>query len=242
MSTNTSHPRVLSPRVLSPRVFSLRVLSPFLLASLATLPPTLSAQEKPALTVAAAMAGTWRFVPERSDSLPVPPAAIGPRPNPADAVGGAPTGGGGRRRGGGSTGASGASGSPAGLGTRRAGGGSQNPYVQELMSQLQPPGVMMLSISDTLVTISTPEGAEVSWVPDGRKQPQAQIDGTMLEFSGRWRGDKLQLTDGVIPLAELKRELRVIDNGTALEMKLELGGPGIPRKLSRRVVFERVTS
>lgn len=220
-----------------------RVLSPVLILCLVTLASTLSAQEKPAPTVVTAMVGTWRFVPARSDSLPVPPSAIEtPRANPADAVGGAPTGGGGRRgrSSGGST--SGASGAPAGLGSRRGGGGMGNPYVQELMSQLQPPGVMTLTITDTLVTISTPDSAVVTWVPDGRKQQKAQIDGTMLEFSGRWRGDKLQLTDGVVPLAELKRELHVIDNGAALEMKLELGGAGIPRKLTRRVVFERVTS
>ena len=40
--------------------------------------------------------------------------------------------------------------------------------------------------------------------------------------------------------AELKRELHVIENGAALEMKLELSGQGFPRKLERKVIFTRV--
>jgi hypothetical protein len=97
---------------------------------------------------------------------------------------------------------------------------------------------MRLEIADSLIRVST-EKTSAAWIPDGVTRPKAQMDGTLLEFTARWRGEKLQIVDAVVRAAELKREIRLRDDG-ALEMKLELSGPAFPRKLSRLVVFERL--
>lgn len=119
-------------------------------------------------------------------------------------------------------------------------GALRNPYIRDLVTQLQPPGVVVISLSDKVAGMSVPDGEPIEWTTDGKKRQKAQMDGTLLEFMGRWRGEKLTLTDGVSGTAELKRELHVIENGAALEMKLELSGQGFPRKLERKVIFTRV--
>jgi hypothetical protein len=211
------------------------------LALVAASPGILTAQEKPSPAVIAAMAGSWRYSAERSDPLAENPLAVeAVRARPEDAVGGAPSGGGGRRGGGGGGGGGGAPGG--GMGGRGgAGAGAlRNPYIRDLVTQLQPPAVVVISLSDRVAGMSVPDGEPIQWTTDGKKRQKAQMDGTLLEFMGRWRGEKLTLTDGVSGTAELKRELHVIENGAALEMKLELSGQGFPRKLERKVIFTKV--
>jgi hypothetical protein len=205
------------------------------------LPAALLAQQPYDAKVAQAMSATWIIDRERSEPVPdvAAPTAVVPRGNPADAVGGAPTGGGSSRRRSGSAPAPTSSGG-GGLPPAGAGGGSgmRNPYVRELLTQLAAPELMTLTASDTAIVI-TVQGVEVSWTPDGRKHQQAMIDGTLLHNTARWKGSKVELIDGVEGTAELKREIHLIDDGQALEVKLELGGPGVPRKLSRKVVYVR---
>ncbi len=207
----------------------------------ATTPSCMEAQEKPTAAVMAAMAGSWRYSVERSDPLADNPLAVeAVRARPEDAVGGAPSGGGGRRGGGGGGGGGGA---PGGGMAGRGGAGAgalRNPYVRDLVTQLQPPGDLVISLSDNVAGMGVPGAEPIEWTTDGKKRQKAQIDGTLLEFLGRWRGDKLTLVDRVSGSAELKRELHLIDKGTALEMKLELSGPAFPRKLERKVIFTRV--
>jgi hypothetical protein len=201
-------------------------------------PIAMEAQEKPSAAVIAAMAGSWRFDAERSDPLADNPLAVeAVRARPDEAVGGAPSGGGGRRGGGGGGGAPGG-----GMGGRGGGGAGalRNPYIRDLVTQLQPPGVVVIALSDKVIGMGVPDGEPIEWTTDGKKRQKAQMDGTLLEFMGRWRGEKLTLTDGVSGTAELKRELHVIENGAALEMKLELSGQGFPRKLERKVIFTKV--
>jgi len=204
------------------------------------LPVSLIAQS-PDTKVAEQLTGHWVLDQERSEPVPGPAsAAITPqRADPSAAVGGAPTGGGGTgrgRRGGGA--ASGASGSqPQGLGERRRGtAGVRNPYVHELMTQLAAPAEMDFAAGADQVSIAVGD-VSVKWTPDGKKHQQAQMDGTLLQNTATWKGDKLQLVDGVEGAAELKREIKLIDDGQAMEMKLELGGPSFPRKISRKVVY-----
>jgi hypothetical protein len=219
------------------------------LVLIAATPFTLVAQEKPSAAVMAAMAGSWRYNAERSDPLADNPLAVeAVRVRPEDAVGGAPSGGGGGgRRGGGGGGAgagAGAGGAAPGAGMGGRGGAGagalRNPYIRDLVTQLQPPGVLVISLSDKVAGMGVPDGEPIEWTTDGKKRQKAQMDGTLLEFMGRWRGEKLTLTDGVSGTAELKRELHLIEGGAALEMKLELTGQGFPGKLERKVIFTRV--
>jgi hypothetical protein len=106
------------------------------------------------------------------------------------------------------------------------------------MTQLVVPGEMTFLASDSQVAITVAD-VSVTWTPDGKKHQEAQMDGTLLQNSARWKGDKLELIDGVEGAAELKREIKLIDDGQALEVKLQLGGPSFPRKLSRKVVYVR---
>ncbi len=205
------------------------------------IPAALIAQN-PDATVAQQMSGTWVLDQERSEPPPAQAstAAEPRRPDPGAAVGAAPSGGGGGRRRGGGGGSSGASGSqPQGLGARRGGTASaRNPFVRSLMTQLVVPGEMTFLASDSQVAITVAD-VSVTWTPDGKKHQEAQMDGTLLQNSARWKGDKLELIDGVEGAAELKREIKLIDDGQALEVKLQLGGPSFPRKLSRKVVYVR---
>lgn len=200
------------------------------------LPAMLLAQRPYDPTVAQAMTGTWVLVPDRSEPVPSLAATAEPRrDNPAAAVGGAPTGGG--RRGGPPAGGPPSGGAPP-SGRSSGGAGLRNPFVRELAMQLRAPEIMTFVASDTNVTIRVQE-VEVGWTPDGKKHQKAMFDGTLLQNTARWKGDKLELIDGVEGAAELKRELHLIDDGAALEVKLELGGPGMPKKVSRRVVYTR---
>lgn len=203
-------------------------------------PAVLSAQQPYDAKVAQAMSATWVIDRERSEPVPevAPPAVEPQRGNPAAAVGGAPTGGGGRR-GGGGAGAGAPAGGGLGQGAGRAGGGMlRNPYVRDLAVQLRAPELMTFFASDTSVDIRV-EDVDVAWTPDGKKHQQAQMDGTLLFNSARWKGNKVELVDGVEGTAELKREIHLIDDGAALEVKLELSGPGVPKKVSRKVVYVR---
>jgi hypothetical protein len=101
------------------------------------------------------------------------------------------------------------------------------------------PDPLVVTISDTAVVLANAAGAELRWVPDGRVRQHAQLDGTLLENSAQWHGDKLQVQNGVHGTADLKRSLRLIDKGQALELKLELSGPAVPRKVSRTLVYIR---
>lgn len=215
-------------------------------AFVATTPIALEAQEKPTAALLAGMAGTWRYNAERSDPLADNPLAVEAlRARPADAVGGAPSAGGGRQGAGGGGGGGGGGGAGAGAGGMAGRGGAgagalRNPYVRDLVTQLRPPAVLVISLTESVAGMSVPDGEPIEWTTDGKKRQKAQMDGTLLEFMGRWRGEKLTLTDGISGTAELKRELHVIDKGEALEMKLELSGQGFPRKLERKVIFTRV--
>lgn len=118
------------------------------------------------------------------------------------------------------------------------GAGLRNPFVRELAMQLRAPEIMAFLASDTGVVIRVREVA-VAWTPDGKKHQQAMMDGTLMYNTARWKGDKVELVDGVEGEVELKREIHLIDDGAALEMKIEFGGPGVPRKVSRKVVYTR---
>mgnify|MGYP006908277743 CR=1 FL=1 len=205
------------------------------LMGLLLLPAALVAQQAYDPATAAAMSGSWIIDRERSE--PVPGPAAEPevqRGNPAAAVGGAPTGaGGGSGRRGAAPAPPSGGGFPAG-----ARGAMRDPNLRELVSQLRAPELMTLFASDTSVIV-TVQDVHVSWPPDGRKRQQALFDGTLLHNSARWKGRKVELVDGIEGSAELKREIHLIDDGAALEVKLELGGPAMPRKMSRKVVYVR---
>ncbi len=213
---------------------SVRVVA-FAAVALAAMPfLAVEAQEKPTPKTLASLTGTWRYDAERSDPLANNPMAVAAlRARPDDAVGGAPSGGGGRRGGGGAG------------GMRRGGGAGvlRNPYVRELITQLQPPAMLRIEATDATTSIGVPNMPDVepiSWTTDGKKRQKAQMDGTLLEFTGKWHGEKVTLTDAVSGTAELKRDLHVIENGAVLAMKLELSGTGFPQKLERKVYFQRV--
>lgn len=198
--------------------------------------PTLAAQApKPELL--AAFSGSWQIDTVRSD--PMPQNAVDrPRGDPAAAVGGAPTGGGGRRGRSGGAGAPPAGGPPAGgFGGGRGGGGGRQ--LRELMTEMAPPPLLVLTATADSAVLANPEGAQISWPVDGRVHQHVQVDGTMIEEMARWKGDRLELHNGVSGSLDLKRELRLLEDGTVLEMKIELSGPGAPRKLSRKVVYLR---
>lgn len=203
------------------------------------LPAVLLAQQPYDAKAAQGMTATWAIDLERSDPLPPAPRVMDPNARtvlvPADQVRGSASGGG--RRGGG------VAGSPPAVGTppppvAQRGGGGRNPYVGELLQQLRAPEQMTFSASDTAVHIRV-QDVDVAWIPDGRKHQQAQMDGTLLFNLARWKGSKVELIDGVEGSAELKREVHLIDDGQALEVKLELSGPGVPKKVSRKVVYVR---
>jgi len=204
----------------------------------ALLIPVALIAQSPDATIADQMSGTWVLDQDRSDPLPaLASAAAEPqRPDPGAPVAGATAGGGGRgRRGGGGSGASGSQ--PQGLGARRGGSaGMRNPYVRTLLTQLAVPAEMDFAAGSDRVSITVGE-VSVQWTPDGRKHQEAQMDGTLLQNTATWKGEKLQLVDGVEGAAELKREIKLIDDGQALEIKLQLGGPSFPKKLSRKVVY-----
>jgi hypothetical protein len=115
----------------------------------------------------------------------------------------------------------------------------RNPYVRELLVQLTTPPRFVLTVAADQVAITTPDGTVVTWPPDGRKRQKAMLDGSILEFTALWKGDKLELRDGVASMAELRRELKLSKDGQTLEMKLEVSGPAVPKKLSRKVVYLR---
>lgn len=209
-----------------------------LLAALALVPALVHAQRTAPV---ARMAGGWQL--DTLASEPMPEAMGGmagdaPRARPEDAVGGVERRGGGRRGGGGGGGAM-----PAGGGMRpgaRGGmGGASAPYIRALMTEFRGIPAFRLDIADTAVAISTRPEAVITWVPDGKKHQKAEMDGTLLEKLADVKGEKLLLNDGLSGGAMLTRELHLRDDG-ALELKLELGGSGVPRKVKRTLVYRRI--
>ncbi|MCA9763714.1 MAG: hypothetical protein KC544_11360 [Gemmatimonadetes bacterium] len=213
----------------------LRVVAGALLLSTSAL-----AAQAPKPELLAAFSGEWHLDSARSDPMPQN-AAARQRSDPAAAVGGAPSGGGRRGRSGGGAGGAPAGGPPAGggFGGGRGGGGRQ---LRELMTELAPPPVLLITATADSAVLANTEGGEIGWAVDGRVHQHVQIDGTSTEEMARWKGDRLELHLGVTGSLDLKRELRVVEDGAVLEMKLELSGPGVPRKMARKVVFVRGAS
>lgn len=202
----------------------------------------LEAQDRPQAEVVARFNGTWSLDPERSEPMPAVPQAAAQRMSAADMVGGVSSAGGGRGGRGGGGGGGAAAGAGAGGGSPQAAprrGGGSNPYVQELAATFRAPLTIEVAMADADVRIAV-AGTEISqaWVADGRKRQRTQVDGTILSASARWRGDRLSLAEGVGDIAELKRELRLTDNGATLEIRLEMTGMG-PEKLERKLVYTR---
>jgi hypothetical protein len=115
----------------------------------------------------------------------------------------------------------------------------RNRYVRELLAQLNTPATMVLTAGAKEIAIATVDGTIVTWTPDGKKRQKAMLDGSILEFAATWKGDKLELRDGVATMAALKREFKVSADGQTLTIKLELDGSAVPKKLSRTVVYVR---
>lgn len=112
-------------------------------------------------------------------------------------------------------------------------------YLGEMATELAPPPTLVITTSDAEVVLANTAGAEIRWTTDGKVHQEAQMDGTMLEQSATWKGDKLELHNAVHGSFDLKRELRLIDKGTALEIKIELGGDAMPKKVTRKVIYTR---
>ncbi len=208
-----------------------------LLAVLALAPTLIHAQRTAPV---AKLAGGWQLDTLASDPLPEAMAGMGgeaPRARPEDAVGGV------ERRGGSRRGGGGGGGMPAGGGMRpgaRSGmGGASAPYIRALMMEFRGIPAFRLDIADSAIAISTRPEAVITWVPDGQKHQKAEMDGTLLEKLAEVKGEKLLLHDGLSGNATLARELHLRGDG-ALEMKLELGGPAVPRKVKRTLVYRRI--
>jgi len=218
-------------------------------ALLITLAPAGSAQA-PSPELMAAFSGTWQLDRERSEPLPlvarslVAPSQLVPREvtttETITGTGTPPTSGGGGRRGGG--GAIGSGTPPAGMPaprTRGGRGGATARYLAEMATELAPPPTLVITVSDSEVVLANTAGAEIRWATDGKIHQEAQLDGTMLEQSGAWKREKIELHNAVHGSLDLKRELRLIDKGTALEIKIELGGDAMQKKVTRKVIYTR---
>jgi hypothetical protein len=108
-----------------------------------------------------------------------------------------------------------------------------------MATELAPPPDLVLRVTADSATLANLEGASISWPVDGRVHQHAQLDGTMLEEMGRWKGERLELHNAVTGMIDLKRELRLVNGGTVLELKIELAGAGLPSKATRKVVYVR---
>lgn len=129
---------------------------------------------------------------------------------------------------------------PGRAGGRPAGVGGQSPYMRQLIAQMQPPPTLIIRAAESTIALSVPEGEPTEWPTTGKKRQKAQLDGTLLEFNGRWERDKLTLIDVVSGTAELKREFHVVKKGQVLQVKLSVSGPAMPRRMERKVVYTRV--
>lgn len=112
-------------------------------------------------------------------------------------------------------------------------------YLAEMATELAPPPTLVITVSDTEVVLANTAGAEIRWTSDGKVHQEAQMDGTMLEQSAIWKGDKIELHNAVHGSLDLKRELRLIDKGAALEIKIELSGTSMQKKVIRKVIYTR---
>jgi hypothetical protein len=112
--------------------------------------------------------------------------------------------------------------------------------MRQLMAQMQAPQTLIIRAEATTVELSVPDGQPTQWPTTGKKRQKALVDGTLLEFNGRWERGKLTVIDAISGTGELKREFHVVKKGEELEVKYSLSGPGLPRKIERKVVYERV--
>lgn len=229
-----------------------RIVAPFATAAalIMVLAPVGAAQA-PSPEVMTAFSGTWKIDHERSEPLPpVARSLVGPtRMVPRDSTiaetviisgtGTPPTGGGSRRGGAAAGGMGGTPPAMPGGRTRGGRGGAMGRYLAEMATELAPPPTLVISASDAEVVLANTAGAEIRWATDGKVHQEAQMDGTMLEQSAAWKGDKIELHNAVHGSLDLKRELRLIDKGTALEIKIELSGAGMQKKVTRKVIYTR---
>lgn len=220
-------------------------------ALLVSIAPAGTAQA-PSPETMAAISGTWKIDHERSEPLPAVARSLVARTQlvPREATttdtvvisgaGGPPTsgGGGGRRGGGGAASAGMPPAMPAARPPGGRGGGSAR-YLAEMATELAPPPTLVISASDSEVVLANTAGAEIRWATDGKVHQEAQMDGTMLEQSAAWKSDKIELHNAVHGSLDLKRELQLIDKGTALELKIELSGAGMQKKVTRKVIYTR---
>lgn len=202
-------------------------------------PALLTAQEKPTPQSLTEISGTWRLDESRSDPAPGAPAVTPPRQvAETSVVSGVATG-----RGADAGAARAAASGPPPTAAARGGGrgrGGQSPYMRQLLAQMQSPPILIIHAAETTVSLAVPDGQPTEWPTTGKKRQKAQLDGTLLEFNGRWERDKLTLSDAIAGTAELKREFKVEDHGRALEVKYSVSGSGMPRKIERKVVYTRV--
>ncbi|MDZ4388873.1 MAG: hypothetical protein U0974_03990 [Gemmatimonadales bacterium] len=215
-----------------------------LLALAVVSPNLLPAQEKPTPDNLREISGTWRLAELDGAPAPVPPTATPPRQiSETEVVSGVATGGaggaGGRGRGGGGGGGGVGAGGPPPAPPGGGGRGGQSPYMRQLMAQMQAPQTLIIRAEATTVELSVPDGQPTQWPTTGKKRQKALVDGTLLEFNGRWERGKLTVIDAISGTGELKREFHVVKNGNELEVKYSLSGSGLPRKIERKVVYRR---
>lgn len=222
-----------------------------LLALALVSPNLLPAQEKPTPDNLREISGTWRLSELDGAPLSDATAATPPRQiSGTEVVSGVATGGaggvGGRGRGGGGGGGGvggggvGAGGPPPTAPPGGGGRGGQSPYMRQLMAQMQAPQTLIIRAEATTVELSVPDGQPTQWPTTGKKRQKALVDGTLLEFNGRWERGKLTVIDAISGTGELKREFHVVKKGEELEVKYSLSGSGLPRKIERKVVYARV--
>lgn len=214
-----------------------------LLALAVVSPNLLPAQEKPTPDNLREISGTWRLAELDGAPAPVPPAATPPQQiaetttvNGVVTVRGGADAAGAAARAAANARPSGPPPAPPGGGGR----GGQSPYMRQLMAQMQAPQTLIIRAESTTVELSVPDGQPTQWPTTGKKRQKAQLDGTLLEFNGRWERGKLTVIDAISGTGELKREFHVVKNGNELEVKYSLSGPGLPRKIERKVVYARV--
>ena len=185
------------------------------------------------------LAGSWKLNAEKSDKPEdkIREAARGDNlpPMPEGRTRAGRGGAGGSRRGGGGDPADAGGGGSRGEGGS-GGGGREN--MGPLMLYMRPLQQLVVTQSDSTVTISDPSGTPRTYHADGRKVTEEMLNGEQLEITAKSKGGRLQIERKLGSLGTLKESYSINPAGHQLIVDVTVSSALLPRTIELHRVYD----
>jgi hypothetical protein len=95
-----------------------------------------------------------------------------------------------------------------------------DPKNRLVLAEGRPHQTMVITATDSLVTIADDAGNIVEWRADGKKRQEAQFEGGVIETQAGWKFGDFSVMRGVPEGLYIRREYKLSKDGKTLEMKV----------------------